>query len=198
MAHIRIFKIILVFSILINIILVYQLFTIYRSTDWCFKRDVALLHDEALRACSMTRSVLNNLRSGDNITALYEIGILEVSLENLHRLYEDLHYRYGIGDDKLIDIADKFDIISMTVILAIREKIVKNELSNGEVRLLEKIMKTIPRAYNSIVFHLKLPAGLIAEDLNYPISADYIPPTIDEVLEELSSIRMEAYQLGLG
>ncbi len=199
MSYPKTLKIILIFSILINVALAHQLVIAHQGAAIRFRREVIeVLISEGLRTRGLIHAVLGHLRNGNNISAAYYLGRLEANLEVLRELYESLYHWYK--DSRLFHISDKIGYVGMTIMLSIRIRLVEGRLSNDEVELLEKLANATLKAYDSTAYHIWLQDGEKAEYLERRRKEipDYVPPTIEDALKELSEVIRKARLLRLG
>jgi hypothetical protein len=208
MSRLKILKIILVFLILINIFLAYQLIDAYQKINRVFMDEYHDLNFKALEIRGIVYSgISRSIRSGDNVTAKHSMAALkEVSGDFMLRWHHLVFFGelFGkLGGVEVEYISECVHYIGVDIIQWLAYRFIEEDrLSVGEIDWLEEFANVILEVQDSVHYYI---LGLGKEDLlgdekivNGSIIKilDYTPPTPDNAVRKLIELMRKARTLG--
>jgi len=207
MSRSKILKTIFVFSIIINIFLAYQLIDIHQRINRVFMGEYYDLRGKVLLLRGLTCTILNSLRSGDNVTAKYYMAALkecygDFTLRCYHLVFFGKLFGM-LGGVEVEYISDCIDIIYVDIIQELAFRFLEgDELSVGDVEWLEEFANVILEVQDSVHHYIlglngevylgseKIINGSLIEVSNYT------PPTPDNAVMKLIELMRKARTLG--
>jgi len=207
MSRLKILKIIFILSIIINIFLTYQLIDTYQKINRVFMYEYYDLRRKALWLRGLTHAILEDIRSGDNVTAKYFMGALKECYNDFTNRWHQLKYFGGYFDrlrgveaEYILDCINNIDV-DIIQWLAYRF-IEKDKLSIGEIEWLEEFVNVILEVQDSVHYYiLGLNGEVYLGDekiINGSLTEvpGYTPPTPDNAVRKLIELMRKARTLG--
>jgi hypothetical protein len=207
MSRSKILKAIFVFSIIINIFLAYQLIDTYQKINRVFMGEYYDLRSKALWLRGFTHAILKDIRSGDNVTAKYFMGVLKEASNDFMLRWRHLVFfgkLFGkLGGVEIEYISDCIDNIHVNIIQILAYRFIEEDkLSVGELEWLEEFVNVILEVQDSVHYYIlglngevylgdeKIINGSLTEVSNYT------PPTPDNAVRKLIELMRKARALG--